>query len=159
AFKACAAVTLIPEEMAFSAGQLVEFLLKHEISVWYSVPSALIMMMEQGGLLHVVPPKLRAIIFAGEAFPVKHLRRLREHLPQPRMWNWYGTTETNVCTSYEVKAIPANWANPPPIGKASCGDHCWMEGSQNNEHGELLVGGPTVMLGYWGREPQAGRPY
>ncbi len=52
--------------------------------------------------------RLRAVIFAGEVFPPKYLARLMAELPHPRYLNWYGPTETNVCTAFEV-ARAASW--------------------------------------------------
>jgi acyl-coenzyme A synthetase/AMP-(fatty) acid ligase len=120
-------------------------------------------MMEHGGLLDERPPSLRAILFAGEPFPIKHLRRLRDAFPNARLLNLYGPTETNVCTFYEVADIPEDRMAPVPIGSACSGDRVWAETEDGSEaeageEGELVVDGPTVMLGYWGRGPQKG-PY
>ena len=66
---------------------------------------------------------LRLVLFAGEVFPVKHLRALTQLLPEPRYFNLYGPTETNVCTYYEVPPpIPEERTEPFPIGKAC--SHC-----------------------------------
>jgi clorobiocin biosynthesis protein CloN4 len=48
-------------------------------------------------------------------------------------------------------------STPLPIGTASCGDTVWLEPSGEQE-GEVVVDGPTVLLGYWGRPPHEG-PY
>lgn len=155
-------VCLVPEPLAFSPEELVRFLISERISIWYSVPSALILMMEKGGLLDVQVPELRALLFAGEPFPVKQLRRLRDHLPAPRFLNLYGPTETNVCTFYELHALDPGRAHPIPIGKECCGDRAYVDqpikGDDGLVTGELVVEGPTVMLGYWGKPPQQG-PY
>jgi clorobiocin biosynthesis protein CloN4 len=163
AFRSGGSVHLIPHEVSFAPKLLVDFLRRERITVWYSVPSALILMMRDGGLLDIDPGPLRAVLFAGEPFPVKHLRTLRERWPDVRFLNLYGPTETNVCTYHEVGAIPAEQTRPVPIGTASCGDRVWARRSdgavaQPGEEGELVVAGPTVMLGYWGRPPQDG-PY
>jgi amino acid adenylation domain-containing protein len=154
---------ILPEGAAYSPEGLVEFVQEEKISVWYSVPTALILMMEHGGLLDIDRLPMHTVIFAGEPFPIKHLRRLRDRWPGVRLFNYYGPTETNVCTAYEVGTIDPQRAHPVPIGKASCGDRVWavkQDGSEARpgEDGELLVSGPTVMLGYWGSEPQRG-PY
>lgn len=164
AFWAGACVYLIPEAFSYSGGKLVEFLREHEITVWYSVPTALIMMMDSGGDLGRATDHLRVVLFAGEVFPVKHLRNLHDTLPGVRLLNLYGPTETNVCTYYEVTGIAPDQGKPVPIGKASCGDRVWAQkpdGSEAGvgEEGELWVEGPTVMLGYWGKEPQGDAPY
>jgi len=163
AFASGASVSLIPEGLAFVGPRLVEFVVHEQITIWYSVPSALTMMMDPGGLLEVCPASLRTIVFAGESFPVVPLRRLRAGFPGVRMLNMYGPTETNVCTFYEVDAMPDERAAAVPIGRACSGDRVWAVKDDGTEaamgdRGELLVDGPTVMLGYWGR-PQHRGPY
>jgi len=103
------------------------------------------------------------VLFAGEPYPVRYLRQLRDHLPGVRLLNLYGPTETNVRTWYEVTAVPPEQTRPAPIGRACCGDRVWAirdDGAPAppGEEGELVVDGPTVMLGYW-EQPPAGRPY
>ena len=161
AFHAGASVHLIPQEWAYAPRALVDFLTDREITVWYSVPSALVLMTREGGLLDRVPSTLRALLFAGEPYPVAHLRPLRERLPGVRFLNLYGPTETNVCAFHEVREVGPGSV---PIGLACSGDKVWAvrpDGTPAGpgEEGELVVDGPTVMLGYWGAEPQAGRPY
>jgi amino acid adenylation domain-containing protein len=152
AFRAGASVHLIGETLALAAEPLVDFLLERRITVWYSVPSALVLMAEYGELLERGPGALRACVFAGEPFPLEQLKDLRRGWPDIRMLNWYGPTETNVCTSYEVTAADLARTKAIPIGSAVAGDLVSLD------DGEIVVSGPTVMLGYWGAQPQAG-PY
>lgn len=164
AFRSGGSVHLIPQEMSYAPALLVDFLVRRGITVWYSVPSALILMIREGGVLDVDPKALRALLFAGEPFPIKHLRRLRDRWPGVRFLNLYGPTETNVCTFFEVATVPSDQDRPVPIGKACCGDRVWARRddgavAQVGEEGELVVDGPTVMLGYWGGPDQYGKPY
>jgi amino acid adenylation domain-containing protein len=168
AFYAGATTYLIPDQASYIPKHLVTFLIQEAITVWYSVPSVLILMMEQGGLLEVPAPCLRAILFAGEALPIKHLRRLYQHYglreENVRFFNLYGPTETNVCTYYEVTHLPADWNKPVPIGKACSGNRVWAQKedgmvAQAGEEGELMVVGPTVMVGYWGQPVYGDKPY
>jgi amino acid adenylation domain-containing protein len=157
-----ATVCLIPETLSFLGTQLVDFVERERISVWYSVPSALVLMMEQGGFPRPGAHAPGTILFAGEPFPMKHARRLREALPDARLLNLYGPTETNVCTYHEVITIPDD-ATSLPIGSACSGDRVWAERVDGSEapvgqRGELIAEGPTVMLGYWGAPPHRG-PY
>lgn len=163
AFSGAAMVYLIPHELAYAPRNLVELLYEQRISVWYSVPSALTLMVREGGLLdRPAPPALRAVLFAGESFPVAQVRRLAGWTGA-RLLNLYGPTETNVCTYHQVRPADLERGRPVPIGAAASGDAVWAtrpDGGRAGvgEEGELWAAGPTVMLGYWGREPQRG-PY
>ena len=162
ALLAGACLCLVPEASSRVAAKLVEFVREERITVWYSVPSALILM-EAAGLLERPPASLRAVLFAGEPFPIGPLRRLRRALPAARLLNLYGPTETNVCSFHEVGEIGEGTDRPVPIGRACSGDRIWIEGEGGRPlpvgaRGELVVAGPSVMLGYWGGPPQRG-PY
>ncbi|BCL84566.1 D-alanine--poly(phosphoribitol) ligase [Ktedonobacteria bacterium brp13] len=164
AFHVGASTHLIPDGLSYVSKQLVNFLVQERITIWYSVPSVLTLMMEQGGMLDISTPPLRAILFAGEPFPIKHLRKLYTRWPDVRFFNLYGPTETNVCTFYEVIQLPEDWHKPVPIGKACSGDTVWAQKAdgtpaQPGEEGELMVAGPTVMIGYWGQAAHGDRPY
>lgn len=165
AFAAGAAVVLIPDMAAYAPTQMVHILLEDRVTIWYSVPSALMLMMEHGGLLDVDGLGLRAILFAGEVFPIAHLRRLMARFaPSTRLLNLYGPTETNVCTFYEVRADDAHRDTPVPIGRACSGDRVWARKDDGTmagpgEQGELVCAGPTVMLGYWGQPDHGDAPY
>jgi amino acid adenylation domain-containing protein len=163
AFSVGAAVKMIPSGLSYSPKLLVDWLHRERISIWYSVPSALVLMIREGGLLDAEPPaSLRAILFAGEPFAVPYVRRLRRWTGA-RLLNLYGPTETNVCTFHEVREEDLERDRPVQIGIACSGDTVWAQDSSGRvvgvgEEGELFVDGPTVMLGYFGKEPQTG-PY
>jgi acyl-coenzyme A synthetase/AMP-(fatty) acid ligase len=85
------------------------------------------------------------------------LTKLMTELPGPRYLNWYGPTETNVCTFARIpSAIPEERDTPYPIGfpcahcEALVLDH---EGREvvPGEEGLLYIAGPSVFQGYWNR--------
>ncbi|MCG8422991.1 MAG: amino acid adenylation domain-containing protein [Proteobacteria bacterium] len=162
AFLAGAQVVIVAEGAAYSPRLLVEFIAREALTIWYSVPSVLVLMMENGGLLHPSTVlALRAIVFAGEVFPPKHLARLRQRFPSPRYLNFYGPTETNVCTFHEVRDEDLKTGLPLPIGVAASGDRVWARTAEGTaaapgQEGELMCEGPTVMAGYWGHPPHRG---
>jgi clorobiocin biosynthesis protein CloN4 len=164
AFAAGARVVLAPEPLSYAPARLVELIRREAITIWYSVPSVLVHMMESGGLLELDAPSLRVVLFAGEVFPIRHLRALRQRWPHVRLINFFGPTETNVCTWYEVEQIGGEQTRPVPIGAAASGDRVWAVAddgrpAEPGEVGELLVSGPSVMLGYWGQPPLGGTPH
>jgi acyl-CoA synthetase (AMP-forming)/AMP-acid ligase II len=116
------------------------------------------MLATYGNLREFDLSRLRAIIFAGEVFPVKHLARLMAELPGARYLNWYGPTETNVCTSFKVPVAAGDeLAGPVPIGKACANTDVFAVTSDGRrvsrpgDEGELYVRGPALMRGYWGQ--------
>ena len=149
-----APVVLVPREASVFPRQLAAFIREQRITVWYSVPSILTQLVLRGDLEDAPLTSLRAIIFAGEVFPVKYLRRLLELVPQARFYNFYGPTETNVCTWYEVPTVDS-LPESLPIGRPLPAVRAIVEGEDGEpappgQPGELLIAGPTVMHGYWG---------
>ncbi len=149
---------LIGEEVGTQPAELSKFIAEAKISIWYSTPSVLSLLTEYGHLDKYNYSALRYILFAGEVFPLKYLRLLKQLLPQPKYFNLYGPTETNVCTFYEIPfLIPETRFEHFPIG--TCCSH--MEAKVINKEGgkvqaghigELWIRGPQVMRGYWNLE-------
>ena len=158
AFHAGAAVYLVPETIAYIGARLSQYINDHQITIWYSVPTAIMMMCDQGGFLEKKNLSLHTLIFAGEVFPVKKLALVQKAHPQLRLLNYFGPTETNVCTFYEVSENLENAEKPVAIGAVCSGNIGWAQkengevASAVGEEGELIIQGPTVMLGYWGKE-------
>ena len=147
-------VLLTEKEVAFPAA-VISAIQKHRITIWNSVPSALIQLVRRTSLEQSAFSSLRLVLFAGELFPAKFLHALMEKAPQAEFYNMYGQTEANSSTWYKVKA-PLGPDNPPvPIGKAFPNydvfalDERGTLISKPGTRGELYVRGATVALGYW----------
>ncbi len=150
-------LVLIGESLGKDPARLGPFLPERRIDVWYSAPSILALMAEHGGLDACGYRAPRVVLFAGEVFPIRHLKRLRSLWPSAAFWNLYGPTETNVCTAQPIPAtIPDDRDTPYPIGnvcpplKARVVDEHGHDVAPGSE-GELVIAGPGVMRGYFGR--------
>jgi acyl-coenzyme A synthetase/AMP-(fatty) acid ligase len=150
-----ATLVLIGEDTGKNPKRLAQLISERRISIWYSTPSILGLIAEFGEANRYDYSAMRMILFAGEVFPVKHLRALKQLLPLPRYFNLYGPTETNVCTYYEIpKEIPEDRLVPYPIGRSCSHFEAIVVDDQYNEirrgeEGELLMSGPAVAQGYW----------
>ncbi|MFE4924874.1 amino acid adenylation domain-containing protein [Streptomyces sp. NPDC056661] len=153
AARAAATVVLVPRSAQTFPRELGAFIEQHHISVWYSVPSALQLMVRRGGVVEGELASLRLILFAGEVFPIHQLRALMELAPQAEYANLYGPTETNVCTFYRVpNPLPDSCSALPigiPIDEVEVTAHS-DDGTPvpDGVQGELWVRGPTVMQCY-----------
>ncbi len=150
-------LVLIGESLAKDPIRLGPYLSERRIDVWYSAPSILALMAQHGGLDQAGYRAPRVVLFAGEVFPIRHLKRLRALWPDAAFWNLYGPTETNVCTAFPVpRAIPDERDTPYPIGpvcpplRARVVDEHGRDVEPGTE-GELIIAGPGVMRGYFGR--------
>jgi amino acid adenylation domain-containing protein len=154
-----ATVILTPAALMLPAS-LSALLEQERVTVWYSVPTALVQLSLRGELESRDLGSIRWVLFAGETFPGKHLRRIVQQLPGARFSHVYGSTEVNVCTYYHLPELGA-LAGPLPIGRAcSTASTLVVDGAMQpvaaGDAGELLVRGSTVMSGYWG-EPERNR--
>jgi non-ribosomal peptide synthetase component F len=144
-----ACVAIIPSAMLLSPKHCLRFIEKNKITHWYSVPSALQRICDEPDFKLKAQKSLQCIITAGEPLPRSLANKILEALPQARLFNFYGASETNVSTYFEVtEPLPASLPNAP-IGKAV--PHCKVTTKKRpNGLEELTVQGDSVMLGYWG---------
>ena len=157
--RAGATVVVIPDTITAFPVKLAETIAQNRISVWNSVPSALCLLSAYKNLPNHDLSSLRLILFAGELFPLKYLRQLRQTLPGARFCNMYGQTEANSSTYYPVEQLPEDDGASLPIGRALPNfevfalDDAGARIGAPGQEGELYVRGATVALGYWG-EPE-----
>jgi len=152
-----ATLYLVSEELGKNPRELSRFIAAHALTVWYSTPSILTLLVQFGQLETHDMSSLRLVLFAGEVFPVKHLRAVQQQWPRPVYYNLYGPTETNVCTFARMpSSIPEDRDTPYPIGFACA--HCEALVLDADGHdvapgdeGLLYIAGLSVFGGYWNR--------
>ena len=146
---------LISESHKLIPASLSQLMEKERITIWYSVPLALIHLLQRGGLEDRKMDSLRWVLFGGEPFPAKHLRSLMKLWRKAVFSNVYGPAEVNQCTYFHLSELPEKDA-AIPLG------HVWNNTEVlivdnndlevgNGDTGELLVRTATMMKGYWGK--------
>ncbi|MGC2791597.1 MAG: amino acid adenylation domain-containing protein, partial [Candidatus Sulfotelmatobacter sp.] len=141
-----ATCVLVPGHSVWMPRFLVQFLREAGITCWYSVPSILAGMLEEGRLAQHDYPGLRVILFAGEVFRASNVVRLQAAVPQAVCANLYGPTETNVITWFRVPR-DFDGSQPLPIGQPCPYATVTVDATS----GELFAGGDSLMSGYWNR--------
>jgi amino acid adenylation domain-containing protein len=163
--KHAATVVLINADQGKEPVGLAKLIAERRLTIWYSTPTILTLLAQYGKLGSQDCGTLRHVLFAGEVFPVKHLRAVHRLLPRPRYFNLYGPTETNVCTFHEIpRDIPEDRTEPFPIG-AVC-EHLEARVLDENgtdvprgSEGELCIAGANVMDGYWNLPDNTARAF
>jgi amino acid adenylation domain-containing protein len=144
---------LISENHKLFPASLSQLMEKEKFSIWYSVPLALIQMLQRGVLQDRKLDSLRWVLFGGEPFPAKYLRSLMQLWDKATFSNVYGPAEVNQCTYFHLSQLP-NEDELIPLG------HVWNNTEvlivdendmevNDGDIGELLVRSATMMKGYW----------
>ncbi len=152
---AAARLALVPQTTFGRVSSLCRFIVDTEVTVWYSVPSALLRASGAESLALLQGSALRQVILAGEEIPTGPLQVLWRNLPPAcRVANWYGPTETNVCTFHDLTALDVDSGEPIPIGMPCPFASTSLVAEDGTvmakgAEGELLVASDTLMSGYW----------
>ncbi len=161
-----ATTVIVPEAYTKMAASLTQLMEDTGVTIWYSVPLALVQMLERGVLESRDLRAVRWVLFGGEPFPVKHLRTLMDRWPHARFSNVYGPAEVNQCTYYHVPPLGPDHddRDPIPIGRVwANAEGMVVDGSDApvgpGQSGELLVRSSTMMRGYWDRAELNGAAY
>src|SRR5690606_38477230 len=100
------------------------------------------------------PAALREVITAGESLQVtESLRRFFSALPDCRLQNQYGPSESHVVTACTLEGSPSAWPDLPAIGKPLPHVRLRLVDEENapvppGAEGELLIGGEALARGY-----------
>ena len=148
------ATYLVPRRIGSFPAALARSFAEQRLSVWYLVPSALVIMLTRGNFAALDFSALRLIASGGEAMPLARMRELMALLPHVQFIQVYGRTEAKVRSYHEI-ARPPDERDMRIIGQvpSNCGMHALDENLKPvayNEVGELWITGPGLMIGYWG---------
>ena len=143
-------LTLIPR---FDPGTALEVLQRDRATTFAGVPTMYVAMLNHPGREACDTSALRLCISGGSALPVEVLRGFDEAFGT-KVLEGYGLSETTGMASFN----PADGERKPgsiglPVGgtEMKVVDDAGQEVAQG-EPGEIVMRGPFVMQGYWGRE-------
>ena len=134
---------------SFQPKEVIETLLKDEITIFMGVPSMYVVLLE-AGKKNISFPKLRLAVSGGAALPVEIYRQGRKIMRLPIV-EGYGLTEASPAVSFNP---PDGVQKEGSIGLPIPDVECKIFNEDDNELpagevGELVVCGDNVMLGYY----------
>lgn len=142
---------------SFQPKEVIETLLKDDITIFMGVPSMYVVLLE-AGKKNITFPKLRLAVSGGAALPVEIYRQGREVMKLPIV-EGYGLTEASPAVSFNP---PDGIQKEGSIGLPLPGVECRICDDDDNELsagevGELCVRGENVMLGYYNQPDETVR--
>lgn len=151
-----AAIVPVDERLTRNPRRLLDALNIVSPTVWFSVPSMLVYMLNMRALKDEDLPNLRVVTFGGEGFPKNQLRKLWVRWgSRVSFVNVYGPTEcTCICSSYFVSAADMDSDELLPLGHMAPNFYALIvddtdQVCERGSIGELLIGGPNVGIGYY----------
>lgn len=151
-------LVLIEDNFRLNAIKLLEFINKEKIERLFLPFIALQHLSEVADENKIFPESLKDVITAGEQLQItKHVSNFFKALPNCKLHNHYGPTESHVVTSYIMEGTPDKWSALPPIGKPISNTKIYLLDEKLNpvgigEEGELYIGGIALARGYVNRD-------
>ncbi|WP_418603964.1 amino acid adenylation domain-containing protein [Hwangdonia sp.] len=135
---------------------LAKLMEKEKLTIWYSVPLALVQILLSGALDKINLNSLRWVLFGGEVFGLKYLEELIKKWPNAMFSNVYGPAEVNQCTYFNFNSI-SNVNSHLPIGKVWGNTEFKILDNDDKEvvkgeKGILVIRSGTMMQGYFNNE-------
>lgn len=136
----------------------LQFVRRHQIQVWFSVPSMASIAKQSGLLRPGVLPSLRYAFFCGEALPVGTAQAWMAAAPDAHVANLYGPTEATIAiTAFTLQRNDPHWQSLSvvPIGFPYPHQFAKVvkdggEEAAPGEIGELWLAGSQLTAGYLG---------
>ncbi|GAA1427790.1 amino acid adenylation domain-containing protein [Streptomyces thermospinosisporus] len=147
-------VVLVDPDRATRGRALLELVARERPEVVQAVPMFYRLLTDAAREKDRTLPSVRHAVITGDAMPGALLARLPSVLPEARLYNLYGCTETNDSFLYEVRGAP-DAGRPLPLGEPLpgvdallvTGDGAVLDGPGT---GELYVTTPFQSEGYLG---------
>lgn len=151
-----AGATLVLESSFAFPLKVVEQMAVERATFFPGVPTIFTQLLNVKGLDKFDLSALRVITNAAAALSEEHIRRLRLAFPQAKFYSMYGLTECKRVTYLPPEQLDVR---PGSVGRGMPYQDHWLADETgaplpNGSTGELVVRGPHVMRGYWGKPEQ-----
>ena len=160
-----ATLVVVPRKLFMQPVDLVGYLERHQVTVLIWAVAALCLVSAYHALGSANLRSIRMVMFSGEVMPQKHLKAWRQCLPEATFVNLYGPTEITCNCLYHVLDPQRDYAEGLPLGKpfphcnVILADSAGQTVRKPGVEGELLVSGPSLALGYLGRQDLTDRAF
>lgn len=150
-------LVLVDEWIRRDAERLVALLSDQRVQRLFLPPLMLQSLAEWFKSTGAAPSSLRDVITAGEQLRVSsEIAALFKHLPECRLHNHYGPTETHVVTTLTLAGDHGEWPELVPIGRPIANVQIYILDPMRRPvalgaAGEIYIGGAGVARGYWKR--------
>jgi len=137
---------------------LMEYLVDNKPTHISSVPTIWKMLLSVKDVKLGNLKSLKAILFAGEHFPINNMRKISEEIKGVNFFNIYGQSESIACTFGYLESEDIFSSDVISVGKVHKHMCLLLLDKEHNvitncnEYGELYIGGSTLFSGYWKNE-------
>ncbi|WP_293158417.1 non-ribosomal peptide synthetase [Okeania sp. SIO2C9] len=149
-------LVLVSQEIRRDSFALMQFMVDNEVDKLF-VPFVALQQLATVAAQCQTLPQLREIVTAGEQLQMTpDLIELIKRLPNCRLQNQYGPSESHVVSAYSLQGAAESWPALPPIGRPIANNQLYifdrnLKPVPIGVPGELYIGGVGVANGYLNR--------
>jgi acyl-CoA synthetase (AMP-forming)/AMP-acid ligase II len=133
----------------FEVGSYLDAVERYEANLLVGVPAIYAQLIREPRFHDLDRSGLARVLYGGAPMAPEIIHQLRELMPEARLGNGYGMTETaSVSTRLPDELCDAR---PETIGLATPVIELDVREPNANGEGELMIRGENVVAGYWGR--------
>lgn len=159
-----ASIEILPTKLFSFPVRLVEYMNERRVNFISWVPSALSIVAQLNTFSEIKPRYLKRVSFVGEVFPVKHLNKWLQALPDVEFVNLYGSSEMcGIACFYRVPEL-LDPKDSLPLGAAlgNCEVRLVADGKtvdEPNAVGEIYVCANSLAEGYYKDSERTARSF
>ena len=152
--------TVVLERQFMYPQSYIELVSKEKVTGLPVVPTITAILLNLKDLGQQDFSTVRYVTNTAQALPEHHIRRLRQAMPNARIYSMYGLTECKRAAYLPPELIDRK---PTSVGIAIPDTEVWIEDDEGkvvtipDQMGELIVRGAHVMVGYWNRPEETAK--